>query len=58
MNIPYIYNFCINFIKCLCILRYIIRYDKIHNTKKSKIDSQYDPYFDKWALNVLGSTLC
>ena len=44
----YIYNFFINFIKYLCILRYTIRYDMIYNTKKLKIDLQYDSRFDNY----------
>ena len=44
----YIYNFFINFIKCLCILRYTI--DTIHDTEKLKIDSRCDSRFDNYAI--------
>ena len=52
MNIPFIYaylQFFINFIKCLCILRYTIRY----NTLYEKIKNRFTIWFTFWQLCVL-----
>ena len=47
----YIYKF-INYIKSLCILRYMIQYDTqygtIHDIEELKINSRYDSRFDNY----------
>ena len=47
----YIYNYFIILLG-ICV-SYDIRFDTIHNTKKSKIDSRYDSRFDNFVCNYL-----
>ena len=47
----YIYNYFIILLG-VCV-SYDTRFDMIHNTKKSKINSQYDSRFDNYDYNII-----
>ena len=52
MNIPFIHVYLYYFIILLdvCVF-YDIRFDTIHDTEKSKIDSRYDSWFDNYVYS-------